>query len=132
MFPDLESICGRTLTVSMHAVIQKVMGAESEAKGLVEAARLDAERVVADARSRAKECLEQARQQVRFEAQGIVEAAVRAAEGEKQACLASEIAEIQAHVRLDEGTKEQAVSAVVRCVCGEGRGSQEPLCRETE
>ncbi len=105
----------------MRDVVQKVIEAEAEAKRLVQAAQAEAERILAEAQNQGQQLITRARQEARTEAERMVEAAVRAAEQEKQKRLAHLAAEIESSLRLDEATRRHAVAAAIRCVCGKGQ-----------
>jgi hypothetical protein len=49
----------------------------------------------------------------------MVEVAMRTAEQEKRERLARFVAEIDTEVQLDETTRQRAVAAAIRCVCGQ-------------
>lgn len=102
----------------MHDVIQKVIAAEAEAKHIVEAGRSERDRILSDAQQRAEGVVGQACREARADAGKMIESAVQEAEREKQECLARAAAEIEAQIRLDEATRQRAVEAIVRCVCG--------------
>jgi vacuolar-type H+-ATPase subunit H len=106
----------------MRDVIQKVMAAEHEAKQLVEAARAEAVGFLSAAQNQAREQLETSRRVARAEAQQILADADASAQHEKSAQLNRAIAEIRATIRLDETTRQAAVAAGLRVVCG---GNQE-------
>ena len=102
----------------MREVIQKVIAAEAEAKRLREAARVEGERVLADARQHALELTDAARKEARLAADQRLEAADRVAQAQKTERLAQATAEIETRVRLDDSERRRAAEAAVRCVCG--------------
>lgn len=102
----------------MRDVIQQVIATEAVAKQMVQSARLGAEQILSEARKRAQELTAVARQEAQLEAQQILATATTGAGRDKQARLASIAAEIEKQVSLDEIVRQQAVAAVVRCVCG--------------
>lgn len=102
----------------MHEVIQKVIAAEAEARGMVEAAKAEANRLLSEAQKQGQDLIAQVRLESREEADRIVKAAVLAAEREKQERLARMACEIEAEVRLDADTQQRAVIGATRCVCG--------------
>jgi len=102
----------------MRDVIQKMVEAESQAKRAHDEAVTEAERLVAEARQKAKALLHQAEEEARTEAARIIEEARQAAEREKQERLAKAVSEIENQVRLDETVRLAATEAVVRCVSG--------------
>ena len=102
----------------MRDVIQKVIAAEAEAKRILGAGRAEGDRILSEARQQAQELAARSRQEARAEAGRILESAVQEAEGEKQKRLSRSIAEIEAQIHLDEATRQHAVDAVVRFVCG--------------
>ncbi len=85
---------------------------------MVQTARAEAERILAEARKNGQEMVEQAGHEARVEAEKIVNAAVEEAEAEKEANLAVIRAEIENSIHLDPESSRQAVEGVVRCVCG--------------
>ena len=101
----------------MRDVIQKIIATESEAKLIVEAARAEADRILSDAQKKGHDVVERARQEALIEAGRIVEAAVEAAEREKQYRLADAAAEIESQIQLEPASRKRAVEGVVRCVC---------------
>jgi vacuolar-type H+-ATPase subunit H len=109
----------------MHSVIQKILQAETEAKRRAETAKLDAEETLSIARQQAQELLAQARNDLRAEAERLLQAATQDAEREKQEHLARVAYEIKTQIRLDEATIRDAVEGVIRCVCGQ-RGAPQP------
>lgn len=102
----------------MRDVIQRIIATEDEAKGIVEAARAEADRIMSDARKKGQDIVERARREARVEAEGIVETAVEAAEREKGHEIALSAAGIETEIQLDQKSREWAVEGVVRCVCG--------------
>jgi vacuolar-type H+-ATPase subunit H len=102
----------------MREVIQKVIQAEGEAKRLRQEAQAEADRIMTEAQKQAHDLVVRCRQEVRVEAERIMAAAIQEAEREKKESLDRAAAEIEAQVRLDEATKQRAVEAVVRFVCG--------------
>lgn len=102
----------------MHAVIQDLIEAEGQARGVVEAARAEADRLVAEAEHRARERLAQTRRDSTAEAAGAVAAAIEAAEREKTLRLDQAAADIERRFQLDDATRERLADAVVRCICG--------------
>lgn len=103
----------------MRDVIEKVIAAEAEAKRMVEAARAEADRISSEAQKQGEELVARTRRQARAEAESMIEAALRAAEQEKRERLARIAAEIETEVRLDESTRQRAVTGAIRCVCGQ-------------
>jgi vacuolar-type H+-ATPase subunit H len=102
----------------MHDVIQRIIATENEAKTKVETARVEADRILSDARKKGQDILERARQEARFEAEAIVQTAVEAAEQEKKTRLTHAVAEIEKQIHLDQNSRQWAVEGVVRCVSG--------------
>lgn len=102
----------------MRDVIQQVIAVEAEAKCLVEAGRLERDRILSEAQQRGEELVSRTRREARADAGKMIETAVHEAEREKQECLARVAAEIEAQIRLDETTRQRAMEAIVRCVCG--------------
>jgi vacuolar-type H+-ATPase subunit H len=102
----------------MWDVIQKVIATEAEAKRMVQVAKAEAEQVLSGARKRAQKLTTDARNEAQLEAQKILATVLADAEDNKQIRLASFAAEIEKKIGLDAVSHEQAVKAVVRCVCG--------------
>jgi vacuolar-type H+-ATPase subunit H len=100
----------------MREIIQKIIAAESEAKLAVEAARVEADRVLSNAQKDGHEVVERARQEVLIEAERIVEAAIETAERGKQLRLADAAAEIEKQIQLEPAIKKWAIEGVVKCV----------------
>jgi vacuolar-type H+-ATPase subunit H len=101
----------------MHDVIEKIIAAESEAKLIVEAARTEADQILSEAQKKGRDVVEKTRQEVLIEAERIVEAAMEAAEREKQQRLVNTAIEIERQIQLEPADKESAVEGIVRCVC---------------
>jgi vacuolar-type H+-ATPase subunit H len=102
----------------MRDVIQQIIATESEAKTAVETARVEADRILSDARKKGQNILERARQEAAVEAETIVKTAVEAAEREKKKRLTHAVAEIEKQIHLDQNSRQLAVKGVVQCVCG--------------
>ena len=103
----------------MRDVIQKVIATEAEAKRLVEAAKVEAGRVTSEAQKQAEALVGRARQEARVETEKILAMALQEAEREKQELLARATVEMESQIRFDKDTRDRAVKAVIRCVCGE-------------
>jgi len=101
----------------MRDVIQKIVATENEAKLAVEEARAEADRILSDAQKKGHDVIERARQEALIEADKIVEAAVEAAEREKQDRLADAVTQIESQTQLEPATRKWAVEEIVRCVC---------------
>jgi len=101
----------------MRDVIQEIIATENEARLTVEAARAEADRILSDAQKKGRDVVELARQETLVEAERIVEAAVEAAEQEKQRRLADAATEIESHIRLEPANRKKAAEGVIRCVC---------------
>ena len=101
----------------MREVIQSLLEAEREARGIAQAARDEAARWVAEAERQAQTLLAEARQAARDEAARTISAALDAGREEHQRRLDSAVADIRAEVHLDELTQDRFAEAVVRCVC---------------
>jgi vacuolar-type H+-ATPase subunit H len=101
----------------MRDVIQKIIATESEARLTVEAARAEADRISSDAQKKGHDVVERARHEALIEAGRIVEAAVEAAEREKQHRLADAVVEIESQIQLEPANRKKAAEKVVRCVC---------------
>lgn len=85
---------------------------------MVEAARAEAERILAEARATGQEMIELSRREARIEAEKILKEAIETAEGEKEKSLALARAEIESQIQLNEENNRQIVEGVIRCVCG--------------
>jgi vacuolar-type H+-ATPase subunit H len=103
----------------MRQLVQSILATEAEAKAMVAAAAREAERIVADARTKSREDSERALHDAHAEAARIREAVRVATAAEKAAQLAQVTAGIENRVRLDATWREDAIAAVVRCVCGQ-------------
>jgi vacuolar-type H+-ATPase subunit H len=101
----------------MRDVIQKIIATESEARLTVEAAKVEADLIMSDAQKKGRDIVERARQETMIEADRIVEAAVEAAEREKQCRLTDAAAEIESQIQLEPAVRQWAVEEIVRCVC---------------
>jgi hypothetical protein len=100
----------------MRDVIEKIIATESEAKLIVDAARTEADRILADGQKNGHEVVERARQATLIEAERIVEAAIETAEQEKQHRLADAAVEIEKQIQLEPAIKKWAIEGVVQCV----------------
>lgn len=103
----------------MRNVIKNVIATEAEARGMVAAARAEADRIASDAQKRSQDAVVRARLEARVEAERMVAAAVNEAGREKQERLARATVEIATQVRLEETVRHRAVAGAVRCVCGQ-------------
>jgi len=103
----------------MREVIKNVIAAEAEARGMVAAARAEADRIASDAQKRSQDMVAYARLEARVEAERLVEVAGRDAGREKQERLARATVEIETQVRLEQTNRHRAVVGAVRCVCGQ-------------
>jgi vacuolar-type H+-ATPase subunit H len=112
-------------SVAMRELIQKVMAEEANAKRLVEAANAEAETILREAGQRAEMIVATARRQAATQARMKVEAAVEAAEKEKQELLARAVADIRGQVQMDPVTLERTVNAVVCCVARQRASDRE-------
>jgi len=101
----------------MRDVIQKIVATESEARLTVEGARAEADRILSEAQKKGHDLIVRARKEALVEAERIVEAAVEAAEQEKQHRLADAASQVENQIRLEPATRKWAVEGVVRCVC---------------
>jgi vacuolar-type H+-ATPase subunit H len=101
----------------MREIIQKIITTESEAKHTVEAARAEADRISSAAQKGGHDVIERARQEALIEAERIIEAAVEAAEREKQYRLADAVTEIESQIQLEPASRTMAAEGVIRCVC---------------
>lgn len=103
----------------MRQLVQSILATEAEAKAMVAAATREAECILAEARTRSREDFERALHDAHAEAARMLEAARVATTAEKEAQLAHLTASIENRLRLDATWRENAVTAVVRCVCGQ-------------
>jgi len=103
----------------MRDVIQKVIATEAEAKSMVETARIEAGRIIAEAQKQAETLVGRARQEARVETERILAVVLQEAEQEKKERLARARLEMESELRFDENTRERAAKAVLRCVCGQ-------------
>ena len=101
----------------MRDVIQKIIATESEAKLVVEAARVEADQILSDAQKKGNDVIERARQEALIEAEKILETAIETAEREKQHRLANTATEIESQIKFDSDNRKWAVEEVIRCVC---------------
>lgn len=101
----------------MRELIQRLVEAETEAKGIVATARGEAGRIIEAAQKEAQELTARSRRETRSEAEAMIITAAAEAGRAKQECLAQAKTEIENRVRLDEATTRRLVEAVVR-VCG--------------
>lgn len=104
----------------MRDVIQQIIEVEQQAKGILEAARIEAERIRSEARSEASRLVDEARRDGQAEARLLLESAHRDAEEEKSRLLAEAAERIEACVQVDEAVRRRAVERVVRRIQGEG------------
>ncbi len=103
----------------MREVIQGLIEAEGEARGIVQSARAEADALVSEAEKRAQRLAAQARLTARAEAAQTIQTAVEAAQAEKIKRLETATFEIQSQVRMDEATRNRLADAVVRCLSGQ-------------
>jgi vacuolar-type H+-ATPase subunit H len=101
----------------MRDVLQSVITAETEAKGIVAAALQEAARVLSDARREGESLAGQIRQEARAEGEALQEVVMKEALQEEKVQLAAAVAEIEARFRLEAGVRQDAINAVLRCVC---------------
>ena len=105
--------------VAMREVIQKVMAGEAEAKRILESANAEADGILKEAGQQVRDIAARARTEAAQRATIEVEAALKAAEQEKQVLLARAVAKNRVQVQLDPITLEKIVNAVVCCVSGQ-------------
>ena len=101
----------------MREALQSIIATEAEARGMVAVALAEADRILSNARRECEQLAGQARQRAQADGEALMEAALREARQAEKLELASAAAEIEARLRLEEGTRQAAVSAVLRCVC---------------
>jgi len=101
----------------MREVMLGLIDAEREARGMVDAARAEGERVVSRAEQSAREMAALARQEIRAEAAQVIETAVESARREKRERMEKAALEINNQVLMDEETRNSVVEEVVRSVC---------------
>ena len=102
----------------MRDVVKMVLQAEDESKRILEDAEARAERIVADARRKAQDMVQTRRRETVEQGEALVVAADGDAQREKKERLAQAATEIEAAVHLDEQAAQNAIEAVLRCVCG--------------
>ena len=102
----------------MRDVIQKVIATEAEAKRMVAAATTEAGRITSDAQKQAEAIVGRARQEARVETEKILATALQEAEQEKQELLARATVEMESQICIEQDTRDRAVKAAIRCVCG--------------
>jgi vacuolar-type H+-ATPase subunit H len=105
--------------VAMREVIQKVMAGEAKAKRILESANAEADGILKEAGQQVRDIAARARTEAAQRAIMEVEAALKAAEQEKQVLLARAVAKNRVQVQLDPITLEKIVNAVVCCVSGQ-------------
>jgi vacuolar-type H+-ATPase subunit H len=103
----------------MREVIQKVMAGEAKAKRILESANAEADGILKEAGQQVRDIAARARTEAAQRATIEVEAALKAAEQEKQVLLARAVAKNRVQVQLDPITLEKIVNAVVCCVSGQ-------------
>ncbi|HOJ71867.1 MAG TPA: hypothetical protein PK864_01255 [Syntrophorhabdaceae bacterium] len=101
----------------MRDVIEKIVSTEAEAKAVVEKAKSVRDQILSDARKKAQDILEKARQEALIEAENIINAAVEAAEMEKQMKLTHAAKDIENRFTLKPETKKAAIDLIIRHVC---------------
>ncbi len=101
----------------MHDLVQKIIATESEAKILIEEAGTEAEHILSEAQKKGHDVVEKTRQEIINETGRIIDAAINAAEQEKQRCLTNTAAEIENRIQLDPITRQRVVEGVMRCLC---------------
>lgn len=89
---------------------------------MVQTARTEAGRLLADARSQARDLVDAAQREARMETEKILAAAETDALREKAERLARAAKDIETNICLDAATAGQAVEAALRCVCGTPNG----------
>jgi vacuolar-type H+-ATPase subunit H len=103
----------------MREVIQQLIAVEAEAQQIVQAAQAQADQILADAQHEAQELTARGREEARLAAETLITTAIANADRDKQERLAQASDEIETQVLLDDDTKEQIVTDIVRCVtCG--------------
>lgn len=107
----------------MLDVIKEVIAAETEARRVLADTRIKGDGILADARKRARELLDQSLARAKSEASALSTAAMEEAGLETAAMIERARAGIESQVRLDDAVMRAAVEAVVRCV----RGGRNPV-----
>lgn len=102
----------------MHDVVELVLQAEGESKRILDDAQAEAERIVAEARSKAQDIVQTTRRETVAQAEEIVGNAERNAQRDKEEQLAQAAVEIDNVAHLSEQSTENAIQAILRCVCG--------------
>ncbi|MDD5707078.1 MAG: hypothetical protein PHR35_14235 [Kiritimatiellae bacterium] len=103
----------------MRDVIQQVIAAEAEAKRIVSTAKEEEDGVMAAARQRAQSIAAQARLEARQEADLILAESDAGASARKRELLEQAEQSLLADIRLENAARQEAVAAVLRCVCGQ-------------
>ena len=102
----------------MRDVIHKVIGAEAEAKRIVESARAEAERIIAQTRTEAQKLAAESAEKTGMAVQELLNAVVHQAELEKQQQLISIAAELETAIHVDPEAMHRAIESSIHCVCG--------------
>lgn len=102
----------------MRNVIQDVLAAEAEAKGLLQEAQREAEARVQAGREAAARRVAQSRAEARAEAERIVAAAAARAADQEREHLAETGRALESGIRLDAEAHSRAVAGVAAAVLG--------------
>jgi vacuolar-type H+-ATPase subunit H len=103
--------------MALREVFDKIIEAETEGKRIVERAKVEAERILSQGRKEADQIRSRTDSESRVEAERILDAITQSAEDEKRKRMDRAISESDEEIQLDETSKQQAVDAVLRCVC---------------
>ncbi|MCX8111286.1 MAG: hypothetical protein N3D15_08575 [Syntrophorhabdaceae bacterium] len=101
----------------MRDVIEKIVSTEVEAKAIIEKAKSIKDQILIDARKKSQDMIERARHEALIEAENIINAAVEAAEMEKQMKLNHAAKDIENRFTLTQETRKAAVELIIRHVC---------------
>lgn len=101
----------------MRDVIEKIVSTENEAKEIIEKAKSLRDQILSDARRKSQEIIDRARQEAIAEADNIINAAVEAAEMEKQMKLTHAAKDIENRFTLKQETRKALIDLIIRQVC---------------
>ncbi len=102
----------------MRDVIQKIVATENQAKRIVEEGRVEADRILSEARKKAQYITTKAYQDAGKEAQDIVAEATQAAERERQDSLQRASEAIEREIVIDKDLRKAIIEEILRHVCG--------------
>ncbi len=102
----------------MRDVIQKIVATENQAKRIVEEAKAESDRILAEARKQAQDISMKAYMDAGREAQDIISHAAQAADEQKQESLAKAAEAMEREILLDEALRQKMVEEIIGHVCG--------------